>query len=100
MTIQQKLYNHYKMVIEEVKQLPQDTYIEDIKNLLKDKGCINGVCYCMEHVFDRDGYNLDWINKNTPAESMHWFRIPAKSYTKEEILESLEYRLNILSKYI
>jgi hypothetical protein len=65
---------------------------------LIDKSLCHGVCYKIERDFPENC--LDWTFEYLAKDSVWWGPTPIISNTIEEIVESLQYRVDILIKIL
>ena len=106
MTIQEKLYNYYKEVIEEINNTPvYKTNFNSLRKFLRQKKLHYGVCYCADNIFDEYLYSDEpknnWVNKYKGIEEDdYWYKPPAFSESIQEIMDSLTIRLNNLKKKV
>lgn len=57
-----------------------------------------GVCNVSLIRFKMFISNCDWMKRNKIPDAAYWYQTPMECHTKEEIIETLEHRLNILKK--
>jgi hypothetical protein len=92
--LQIALLAHYNKAMARVQEA--ETF-EDAKQIVRRMRVRRGVCYCAWNVFDE--YLGDWVNRYANSDK-HWGPKPDEATTKEEIIERLQLRIDILTKEI
>src|SRR5687768_2622852 len=95
MTIQQKLLEYYKKCLSE---LPNDFI--SARNWVGETYIHKGVCYCAIVLFRGNAKNLNWTRKYETDTRGYWGPIPESALNKEEIISSIQLRIEILSKIV
>lgn len=90
-----QLIDYYKKHLEVIK----DYSFGESLTYLSKKGLKYGICYCSDIVFKES--IVDYIIDKTETNSSgYWFRTPYSSKNKEEIVESLEFRINKMTEML
>lgn len=95
--ILKKLIAHYSMVIRLCE-------IKDYKNtrrIIFDKGVHLGICYAASYYFDENIYGEKWVQKHNKHICFgSWDEYPNNFHKKEEIISSLQYRLDKMNEIL
>ena len=90
-----KLIAHYEETIQKVQLLENISAIKEILIMTKTR---NGICDCSNIKFNIDIYADEWVSSKSGKESM-WAARPGQSDNKEEIINLLQIRVNILKTF-
>ena len=91
------LIGYYKDTISEIKK-EDDMVI--IRNIILNRHVHLGICYCAFHSFNTPIYSDKWVYSKKSIDSGFWYRTPQRSKNKEEILESLQVRVEIMQSFL
>lgn len=91
-----KMIADYQNAIDHVKSCK---YIDVIKWNLDNEHIESGMCDLAFNKYKEHIYDCEWINGMMSQTNMYVFTPPYKCYTIPEIIESLEYRLNLLKQF-
>jgi hypothetical protein len=95
--LQRALLAHYNLAKQRAGQA--ETF-EDAKRIIKQMLVHKGLCYCAHEVFFEHVYDEEWVIGNAPFGKVYWRSLPSAANTKEEIIERLQLRIDILTKEI
>ncbi len=91
----ESLVDHYQVVISKVKKLVS---MDDIQDILFSTNTYHGVCHCATYTFKTDIYSSKWVTDLIPIGSSYWYPPLNTATNKEEVLDRLETRVEILKK--
>jgi hypothetical protein len=94
--LQRALLAHYNLAKQRVQEA--ETF-EDAKRIIFQMHVQRGICFCSRKVFD-EIIEGEWIERNVRFDAMYWGPLPYDATTKEEIIERLQLRIDILTKEI
>jgi hypothetical protein len=98
-TLEQKtaLLAHYNLA----KQMVQEAEtFEDAKRIIFQMHVQRGICYCSRLVFEKAIVYEEWAIRNARFGNTYWRAKPGDATTKEQIIERLQRRIDILTKEI
>lgn len=90
----QKLIAWYEESIAMIKEEDMKTII----GILKERVIGYGVCKCALFNFDMELYSDSWAISQTKSGHF-WHKTPGKAATKEEVIQCLQLRVDILKTF-
>lgn len=88
----------YKNGIRHIQKLKSDE-IDLAINILTLFGLSYGVCHACDRLLREDVYTKKWIKRNSRYKGSHlWARFPYGLETTEEMVASLQIRVDIMEK--
>ena len=91
-----KLISYYELGITAVKLIDSFTKIQSV---LEAQSLELGICHCSIVVFDEVIHWDEWVRSLLPEGSFYWLRPPSYCINKEEVLNSLQKRVDILKTF-
>jgi hypothetical protein len=95
--LQRALLAHYNLAKQRVQEAEG---FSDAKRITKEMFVLTGICCCAYLAFDTDVYSENWVNKDAKDGDRYWGETPSTATTKEQIIERLQLRIDILTKEI
>jgi hypothetical protein len=89
-----KLINHYEKAISAIKDNPFAA-----RRIATEMEVYFGICNVSDVIFDIKIYSDNWIKNKVHFTSIYAYKIPAMAVSTVEILDSLQYRLNLLKNF-
>ena len=93
------LITHYEKVIVEIATLPPGpNQLSDARIILYKRGVDLGICHCAKTVFNEDITKTCWVDRHTQKFSAYWAGKPWHAWSISEMIELLQYRVDIMQK--
>lgn len=90
-----KLIKRYELSIALCKYMP----LFIAKLILICLGTVKGICACASYIYDEFIYCDTFVVKHCTRTDAYWYPTPRFAKNKKELLERLQYRIDILKTY-
>lgn len=95
-----RLINHYRTVLERIKEFNE---LHSIRDILLSSKTNMGICYCANRIFNISIDYEPWLRRNckknnTLGSAVWWCTPPVMLNSKDPIIESFNVRISIMEK--
>ena len=93
-TLIRSLIEYYRVLIQNLDTLN----FMDARDMVRYRSANFGICYTTYALFGQIIQDQEWVQQYKCPQNWYWGPIPSEAETKEELIECLQIRLDILLK--